>query len=600
LDGGDGPSGGLLIILEASNVKIGTVRKKIVLGFSAVILLMVGLCVFAYMQLRGIEAQATALRVESVPGLYLAGRLHTVSVSTYTSVQQLILERDPARMQQIKAYLEDRTAERLDLLKKYEPTIRTEKQRELHEATKTALAPYMTVRRQVERLSADPKTKADAATLLHDQLDPLYRKLQDAIEAELAFSKAAADEANRQIEETVARAQTGMLVSLLIGVVLAAVAGSLLVQAINRPLARLVASMELLRGGDFSQKITLAQDGEFSILADGLNLVTDSLQAMAKKAEQVAGGNLAIEVKRLSPRDVMGNALAEMIEKLSSLIRRVQKSGLQVNTSATEIAATAQEQLSTASQVAATTSEIGATSKEISTTSRELVQTIKEIAEVAEKTAVLAGSGQTGLNRMKATMQQVMEASASINSRLGALSEKAGNIGTVVTTITRVADQTNLLSLNAAIEAEKAGDYGRGFAVVAAEIRRLADQTALATGDIEQMVKEMQSAVVAGVMGMDKFSEEVRRGGEVVQQVSDELSQIIHHVQALTPNFETVSEGMQSQSQGAQQISDALSQLSEASAQTVESLRQSNSAIEQLNEAARGLQDGVARFTLQA
>ena len=197
-------------------------------------------------------------------------------------------------------------------------------------------------------------------------------------------------------------------------------------------------------------------------------------------------------------------------------------------------------------------------------------------------------------------MQQVTEASAAINARLGALSEKAGNIGTVVTTITKVADQTNLLSLNAAIEAEKAGDYGRGFAVVAAEIRRLADQTALATGDIEQMVKEMQSAVAAGVMGMDKFSEEVRRGGEVVQQVSEELSQIIHHVQALTPNFETVSEGMQSQSEGAQQISDALSQLSESSKQTVESLRQSNSAIEQLNDAARGLQDGVARFTLHA
>ena len=197
-------------------------------------------------------------------------------------------------------------------------------------------------------------------------------------------------------------------------------------------------------------------------------------------------------------------------------------------------------------------------------------------------------------------MQQVMEASASINARLAVLSDKAGNIGTVVTTITKVADQTNLLSLNAAIEAEKAGDYGRGFSVVAAEIRRLADQTAVSTGDIEQMVKEMQSAVAAGVMGMDKFSEEVHRGGEMVQQVSDELSQIIHHVQALTPNFEAVSEGMQSQSQGAQQISDALSQLSEASKQTVESLRQSNSAIGQLNEAARGLQDGVARFKLQA
>nr|WP_304949706.1 methyl-accepting chemotaxis protein [Verrucomicrobium spinosum] len=112
----------------------------------------------------------------------------------------------------------------------------------------------------------------------------------------------------------------------------------------------------------------------------------------------------------------------------------------------------------------------------------------------------------------------------------------------MVTTITKVADQTNLLSLNAAIEAEKAGEYGRGFAVVATEIRRLADQTAVATSDIEQMVKEMQSAVSAGVMGMDRFSEEVRRGAEVVDQVGTQLTEIIEKVQTLTPSFETVNE----------------------------------------------------------
>ncbi len=180
---------------------------------------------------------------------------------------------------------------------------------------------------------------------------------------------------------------------------------------------------------------------------------------MAGKAAQVADGNPGTFVQRyqrLSRNDVMGNALGEMIDKLSALIRRVQKSGLQVNTSATEIAATAQEQLSTASEVAATTSEIGATARQISTTSRELAQNLKEITEVADKTAILAGNGQNGLNRMKSTMRQVTEASASINARLVTLSEKAGNIGTVVTTITKVADQTNLLSLNAAIEAEKA------------------------------------------------------------------------------------------------------------------------------------------------
>ena len=538
----------------------GTVRKRIILGFSAVILLMVGLCIFGYVQLVGIEAQATAVRAESVPGLDLVGRIHSVSISTYTSVQLLILERDPARMQQILEYIQQRSAERLDLFKQYELTITTAKGRELADATNAALAPYMLVRGEVVRLGTDPKTKAEAATLLHNKLEPTYGKLQEAIDAEVTFNKINAGDAAGRIQASVSKAETGMIVGLLIGFILASVAGYLVVQAVDRPLTRLIDAVGVMQLGDYSRKIP-AQDGEFGILAAGFNLMTESLQEM---------------------------------------IRRVQKSGLQVNTSATEIAATAQEQLSTASEVAATTSEIGATSKQISATSRELAETIKDISEVAEKTAALAGSGQTGLVRMKATMQQVMEASGSISARLATLSEKAGNIGIVVTTITKVADQTNLLSLNAAIEAEKAGDYGRGFAVVATEIRRLADQTAVATGDIEQMVKEMQSAVAAGVMGMDKFSEEVRRGVESVEQVSGELSQIIHHVQALTPNFESVSEGMQSQSLGAQQISDSLSQLSEAAQQTVESLRQSNSAIGQLNEASRGLQDGVARFTVTA
>ena len=168
------------------------------------------------------------------------------------------------------------------------------------------------------------------------------------------------------------------------------------------------------------------------------------------------------------------------------------------------------------------------------------------------------------------------------------LNEKAGSITQVVTTITKVADQTNLLSLNAAIEAEKAGEYGRGFAVVATEIRRLADQTAVATYDIEQMVKEIQSAVSAGVMGMDKFSEEVRRGMQEVQQVGDQLSQIIQQVQALAPRFESVNEGMQAQATGAEQITQALAQLGDAVHQTVESLRESNHVIDGLNHAASG------------
>jgi methyl-accepting chemotaxis protein WspA len=227
-----------------------------------------------------------------------------------------------------------------------------------------------------------------------------------------------------------------------------------------------------------------------------------------------------------------------------------------------------------------------------------LVKTMSEVSAVADQSATLANSGQAGLSRMEETMRQVMEAAASINAKLAVLNEKASNINQVVTTITKVADQTNLLSLNAAIEAEKAGEYGRGFAVVASEIRRLADQTAVATYDIEQTVKEIQSAVSAGVMGMDKFSEEVRRGMAEVQHVGGELSQIIQQVQALAPRVESVNEGMQAQATGAEQISQALTQLSEAAQQTVESLRHSTAAVDGLMETSVGLHASVSRFKL--
>ncbi len=337
------------------------------------------------------------------------------------------------------------------------------------------------------------------------------------------------------------------------------VVGTIHSSAVSRPLSRLISLLERLRQGDFTQRLELQRGDEFGVLGEGLNRLADDL---------------------------------------SELVGQVQRSGIQVNTTATEIAATAKEQQSTAHEIAATTAQIGATSKQISATSKELVKTMNEVNQVAEDTGHLAGSGQASISRMETTMRQIMEASGSISAKLSVLSEKTTNINSVVTTITKVADQTNLLSLNAAIEAEKAGEYGLGFAVVALEIRRLADQTAVATYDIERMVKEMQSAVAAGVMGMDKYSEEVRRGVEEIRQVSTQFAQILHQVQMLSPRFQTVNDGMHAQATGAQQISETLTQLSEAVHQTAESLRQSNLSIDQLNSAARGLQTSVARFKL--
>ncbi|KAF0190986.1 MAG: methyl-accepting chemotaxis protein WspA [Gammaproteobacteria bacterium] len=368
--------------------------------------------------------------------------------------------------------------------------------------------------------------------------------------------------------------------------------------------------------GDLTGKVTFHSDDTVGQLGKGLQAMVDDLRSlmeerrkameeMQHKVDAILGvvsmaaeGDLTGRVT-ITGEDAIGQlaqGVQRMMGKLNGLVSQVQQSGIQVTSSATEIAATAKEQEATVAQQASTVNEIVATATEISATSKELVNTMDEVAQVAEATAVSAAEGHAGLTKMEGTMHRVVEASQSIASKLEILSEKASNINSVVTTITKIADQTNLLSLNAAIEAEKAGEYGVGFAVVSTEIRRLADQTAVATLDIEQMVKEMQSAVSAGVMGVDKFSEEVRSSVSDVRQATTQLAEIIDQVQKLTPRFESVHQGMQFQAGGAEQIKQTIVQLNESAQQTLESLRQSTSAIERLDDAAHGLQSGVSLF----
>jgi methyl-accepting chemotaxis protein WspA len=435
-----------------------------------------------------------------------------------------------------------------------------------------------------------------------DASDPHYVKLTQTIDAVVGMQRAAATEldrllgirldlSERELAMQLAWALAGLLFMLLIGYFVA--------RDITQALSSVVGTARSIATGDLSGLAMVdRRKDEIGDLAKAFDDMVLALKDTVLLAETIADGDLTETFQRRSKDDDMGNALTHMVERLSALVGDVHQSGIQVNTAVTQIAATTRQQQATATEIAATTTEIGATSKEIGATTKELVKTMGEVSAVAEQSAARAASGQNGLANMEESMRHVMDAAAGINAKLAVLNEKAGNINQVVTTITKVADQTNMLSLNAAIEAEKAGEYGRGFSVVAVEIRRLADQTAVATYDIELMVKDIQSAVSAGVMGMDKFTEEVRRGIHEVQQVGVNLSEIIHQVQTLAPRFEVVNEGMQAQATGAEQITQALMQLGDAAQLTVDSLRQSSDAVSGLNDAVAGLRGGVARFKL--
>jgi methyl-accepting chemotaxis protein WspA len=538
-------------------VKNWTLRQRILASFAVIIAIMLLMIVAAYSRLVAISTSEEAVGSDSIPGVYYSSMIRSAWVDSYVTSQQLVglsdhREVTSADLELFKSF-DDRLKQHMA---SYQATIRTDDdQASFNEFVRLEQEYIKSVDQVLEAYRQ--KNYAEAERLIAEVLTPAWVTGRKHLNGVIERNRESADAATNEIVSAVATAKGSMIVSLVLAIIAAGICGLLLMRAITAPVQRIVHALDKLRSGDLSMRLSLDRKDEFGAIESGFN---------------------------------------EMAEALANLVSQAQRSSVQVTTSVTEIAATSKQQQATATETAATTTEIGATSREIAATSRDLVRTMTEVTSAADQASSLAGSGQQGLARMEETMHQVMGAADLVNAKLAILNEKASNINQVVVTIVKVADQTNLLSLNAAIEAEKAGEYGRGFAVVATEVRRLADQTAVATYDIEQMVREIQSSVSAGVMGMDKFSEEVRRGMFEVQQVGEQLSQIIHQVQALAPRVLMVNDGMQAQATGAEQINQALAQLSDASTQTVESLRQASFAIDELSQVAAGLRGGVSRF----
>jgi methyl-accepting chemotaxis protein WspA len=538
-------------------MKNWTLRQRLLASFAALIAIMLLMAGMAYAHLLNIERSEHKLQTDALPGLYYTDRIRGSVAHNLLLAQQLLnvapsSEQGKALLQQLR----EQDGALQELLAKYQASTSSEEDQSIFARLQAHLHEYEAQKKQLIALYEGNQLD-QARQLMQHELLANGQHGQGLLDQLVELNHNSADALTAGIVASVSRAETSMLLSLLLAVLAALACGYLLMRAILDPLQQVLAALARLRDGNLGTRLTLARRGEFGALETGLN---------------------------------------DMAEALSALVAQSQRSAISVTTSVTEIAATSKEQQATATETAATTTEIGATSREIAATSRDLLRTMGEVSSAAEQAANLADSGQNGLTRMEDTMHQVIAAAELINTKLTSLNEKAGNITQVVTTIVKVADQTNLLSLNAAIEAEKAGEYGRGFAVVANEVRRLADQTAVATYDIEQMVREIQSAVSAGVMGMDKFSEEVRRGMADVQLVGDQLAQIIQQTQALAPRVSMVNEGMQAQASGAEQISQALVQLAEVTGQTVDSLRQTSSAIDELSQVASGLRAGVSRF----
>jgi methyl-accepting chemotaxis protein WspA len=405
------------------------------------------------------------------------------------------------------------------------------------------------------------KTPDEIPAEVQDQLREQFYKRKDILQSAVPFAEARIVYDEQMAASTLRFWVVVDVVLSLIGLVISLILSWIIVRGISEPTGKLIHRMQDMAEGasDLTKRVEVNSTDEIGELSGFINAV---------------------------------------IQRIHDLIARIRVATIQLNSTATEIAASASEQNGTVQTFTSSATEIAAAAKQIAATSQELLRTTEHVRQRSRETATLAGTGRAGLVTMKGTMDQLAEATNSISTKLGTIREKAGAINAVVTTITKVADQTNLLSINAAIEAEKAGEAGRGFLVVAREIRRLADQTAVATLDIEQMVRHMQAAVSTGVMEMDKFSEQVRACGTRVGEITGQMGEIIGQVQGLSQSFQEVHEGMTQQTQGAQQIGEGMVQLNAGVKQVSTSVREFTAAAENLRESAQSLQKDVGQFTV--
>ena len=405
---------------------------------------------------------------------------------------------------------------------------------------------------------------------------------------------------NAKMKSAQASAVT-MAVSFVVGAILLGVfVAFVIARGISRPTSEMATVAEAISVGEIDHSIELNSKDEIGILADAFRRLIDYMKELAGAAESIAANDLTVDVEPKSERDILGTSFQTMIVNLTGMVRQLGENATQLVSAANEISSSAEQMSKGAQDQAGQVNQVSSAVEEMTAT---IVQTSKNAGEATDASKNASDTATSGGQIVSDTIQGMQRIATVVRESadsIGKLATSADQIGEIIGVIDDIADQTNLLALNAAIEAARAGEQGRGFAVVADEVRKLAERTGKATGEITEMIKGIQHETQEAVQSMESGIQEVDKGRELTDRAGSSLNEIVNVSQRVMDMIQQIATASEEQSAAAEQISKNIEHVSSVTKETATGAEQSAAAAEELNRQAEGLQQMVSQFKVRA